>query len=197
MVCSPYEYGYKKEILHKIFLLQNNSDNKVKRQLRKILDIDKLESGPVSYDSLRAHYYDVSSSCSDNYKHLVTRSTEERIFCEKLGRRTKLQFRTNYWAGNFNMDLFFPQHRLSIEIDSPAHNGIDVMKKDNHKEDFLMNEFKIMTARIENGDLNRQLYKTILPALSEAKYRGTRDQRNLFSSIFISTLVTPLLIGRT
>src|SRR5690606_27022447 len=87
-----------------------------------------------------------------------------------------------------NIDLFFPQLRLAVEINGDIHNNEIKMRKDELK-DTTLQALKIRVANVENGDVNKLTYEIIDRIKSQdIKPIGTLNTKRLWNRVFIVTL---------
>ncbi len=174
-------------LLEELYLL-NNGNTKLKKILKN------LGFYPITLDNLQIAYDHFTNklAISNKEKNLETTKTIHEIRAKKLIEQNfKFKFFTSFWIGNFNIDLFFPQLRLAIEIDGDIHNQQAKMNKDNYKEYVLHQKFKIIILRLKNDEVVTKL----IPILEEIKSNpihllSSKAKKRLMRNIYIFTIAT-------
>ncbi len=87
------------------------------------------------------------------------RTAAEKYLAKAL-RAKKLFFKENVVICGFEVDLWFPDYRLAIEVDGYTHLSEEQRKRDAHKEQALMNK-GILLVRYNNQEIREGLPRCI------------------------------------
>lgn len=174
-------------LLEELYLL-NNGNTKLKNYLKQ------LGYYPITLENLKNAYdvLTVQLAQSNKEKNLETTKTFHEVKAQELIEKNfKLKFYTSFWIGNFNLDFFFPQLRMAIEIDGDIHNQQAKMKKDGYKEYVLSQKFKIVILRIKNDEILTKLIPMLKEIKSDSSYLlSSKAKKRLLRDIYIFTIVT-------
>lgn len=110
----------------------------------------------------------------------------ERKCLTVIEKHTRLKPLKNIWMGNNNVDLFFPYHRLVVELNGRFHDQEAKMKKDNYRDDCLK-ELGVVVCNIENRDANQFIFKVIM-RLKEMKQLSFLMKERLMRNIYLRTI---------
>ena len=91
------------------------------------------------------------------------------------------------WIKNFNVDIFFPRHRIVVEIDGGIHNHELKMKKDSYRDEYLKKKYGILVFHIDNDDLTKTIGQ-LISFLTTTRTIPLHDYRKLMRSIYIDTI---------
>lgn len=149
-----------------------------------------------SFERLESAYRSLAVYLNHYYINSSARTPFEIQIQKKIERATKLKVYSSMWIGNRNVDLFFPQVKeknssfkgIAFEIDGPIHDHSLKMKKDNLKDDLLL-DLKIVTVRIDNCDLNHNLVSKIIKNLKNLSRLDSRGRKRVLVEVYTETLL--------
>ena len=161
-------------------------NTKKKRVIKNYLESINYDDSNLSIDNLKRLYWEISQSLTKKNSKASTPTNHENEcakYCRLLSRR---KFFQNFWFGPYNIDIFFPQHRLSLEVDGEKHLIEGKSVKDSKKEDFLA-KYKVATARIENHEIVSVCSK-YMQEFEGKRHIGMVNLHRLWRNIIISTI---------
>ncbi|MEI6093579.1 MAG: hypothetical protein WCQ47_07885 [bacterium] len=168
--------------------LIDKGQTKTKKAIRQELGICEGQTSSVNYNSLNKAYWALSGVLNKKYVLEAKKTSFERDMAGKVRHYTRTKFYQSIWISNHNIDLFFPQLRLAIEINGGIHNNEIKMRKGELK-DATLQTLKIRVANIDNENTNKLTYEIIGHIKSKnIKPIGTLNIRRLWSKIFTVTL---------
>ncbi len=168
--------------------LIDKGQTKIKKAIRQELGLCEGQNSSVNYSSLNKTYWALSGVLNKKHALEAQKTSSERGMADKIRHYTRTKFYQSIWISNHNIDLFFPQLRLAIEINGGIHNNEIKMRKGELK-DATLQTLKIRVANIDNEDTNKLTYEIIDHIKAKnIKPIGTLNIRRLWRKIFTVTL---------
>lgn len=179
-------HQHKREIS---FIAEIYKANELKRKksLKFVSKFEKLNK--LDFETLQKAYWDCVNDINrkqKNYEGIVTKF-ENQCF-STIKRFSRLKLYRSFWIKNFCVDFFIPRFGAVLEVDGGIHFNETKMRKDEFKENYLKDRFKISVWRAANKDVEMFVYMALTQIRGDGEL-SSKALKKLMSKIFIETIV--------
>lgn len=185
----PHEADWKTTyaLLWEIILLPNPTRTKGKSMLKEEISQRKLEI--FNEHDIQSLYQYTVKLYNHRYPRSLIKTNEEKVLYSTLRKSYKGNISTGVWIGRHCIDLLIPSYRIAIEVNGIVHDAPIKMLKDEARDSFLKNTFKIMLLSIDNQDVFRHRWvSNIVTHIRGSPPKKSHVVRHLWLDIHIATI---------